>query len=114
MRALAGVTFALLLPVAPCAAAEAARHLSFTWSKPAIGSPCELQDPDPNGKRQELRLTGTVERGEFGVACTVQIPRRKFDACAIRMAYVQAQAACASIPDPPGARRPVSISPDPA
>jgi hypothetical protein len=75
---------ALLLQVslvaASAAAADATRPLSFSWPKPALGAPCELQDPDLGGKRQALKFAGTVERNEFGVACTVQMPRRKFDA----------------------------------
>ena len=65
-----------------CAAADAPQPLSFSWPKPALGTACELQGADlgGSGKRQALRFTGTVERNEFGVACTVQMPRRKFDA----------------------------------
>jgi hypothetical protein len=71
---------ALLLQVSLVAAAEAPRPLSFSWPKPAANAPCELQEPDSAGKRQAIRFAGTVERSEFGVACTVQMPRRKFDA----------------------------------
>jgi hypothetical protein len=63
-----------------CAAAEAAHHLSFSWPKPTPASPCDLEDPGLVAKRQSLRFAGTVERDEFGVACTVQIARRRFDA----------------------------------
>jgi hypothetical protein len=75
---------ALLLQVslvaAHAAAAEALRPLSFSWPRPTPAAPCELQDPDVGGGRQALKFAGTVERSEFGVACTVQMPRRKFDA----------------------------------
>ena len=64
-----------------CAAAEAVRELSFSWSKPAPGVPCELQEADADGKRKTLRFAGVVERSRvIGFACTVQIDRRRFDA----------------------------------
>jgi hypothetical protein len=77
-------TFRLLVLVAslaePCAAEEAAHHLSFTWPKPSFASACELEDPGFVANRPPLRFAGTVERSDFGVGCTVQIPRRRFDA----------------------------------
>ena len=66
--------------VGACAAADAARQLSFTWPQPTPGSPCDLRDPGVDQRREPLRLTGTVASSGFGVACTVQIARRRFDA----------------------------------
>lgn len=78
-----------LLPLAfalDCAAAEGEREFRFEWPNPTAATPCELFDvqrPD----EKAARFTGIVERQEMGVACTVQFPRRRFDAmyrhCAI-------------------------------
>ena len=67
--------------VGASAAADAVRQLTFSWPKPTADSACDLQDPELGGKRQTLRFAGTVERSEsLGIACTVQITRRRFDA----------------------------------
>jgi hypothetical protein len=63
-----------------CVAAEPAHHLSFTWPTPTLASACGLEDPGLAANRPSLRFAGTVDKGEFGIACTVQIPRRRFDA----------------------------------
>ena len=80
MKITPAVAFVLQVTlVGGTAAADSARPLTFSWPKPALGTACELQDPDPSGKRQALKFAGIVERNEFGVACTVQMTRRKFD-----------------------------------
>jgi hypothetical protein len=64
-----------------CAAADVVAHLRFAWARPTPAAPCELEDPGAGAKRQPLRLAGNVESSDaLGVACTVQIPRRRFDA----------------------------------
>jgi hypothetical protein len=73
---------ALALQVAlagTCAASETVRHLAFEWPNPTTATPCDLYDPQYPQQRQ-TRFAGTVERQEIGVACLVQIPRRRFDA----------------------------------
>lgn len=61
------------------AAADHARHLSFSWPAPTQASACGLEDSGVAANRPSLRFAGTVERSEFGIACTVQIARRRFD-----------------------------------
>jgi len=68
------------------AAADGDREFRFEWPNPTAATRCELFDarrPD----EKTARFAGIVERHEMGVACTVQFPRRRFDAtyrhCAI-------------------------------
>lgn len=76
------VALALQLTLAgACEAADALRELRFQWSEPTPASACELEDTAAGSKRQAVRFSGTVERSELlGVACVVQIARRRFDA----------------------------------
>ena len=75
------VGIALPAALSSAGAADAVRHVRFTWEKPTVAAPCELLDAEASTRRQSVRFAGTVETSELlGVACTVQIARRRFDA----------------------------------
>ena len=80
MRCLVASLLSLTL-AAVCTAATPPRQLAFSWPKPLVSSTCDLRDAGTDGKGQPRRFAGEVERNDsLGIACSVQIARRKFDA----------------------------------
>lgn len=72
---------ALLATVAENGAAgEGDHHLSFIWTRPSLAAACDLEDSGIATNRPTLRFAGSVDKDGFGFACTVHIPRRRFDA----------------------------------
>lgn len=66
-------------------AAGDARQLRFDWRNPSAEASCSLTE---SGRAMKtVRYIGTVQRQDMGMVCTVEMPRRKFDAtykqCAI-------------------------------
>ena len=70
----------LSTPGGTCAEAGPAHHLSFSWQRPSLAVACDLEDAGLAASRPTLRFAGIVESDQFGVSCTVQIARRRFDA----------------------------------
>ena len=71
---------AIALLTAGAAAAEGTGRLQFVWANPTASAPCGLSESNDPAGGTALRVAGTIEAQELGMACIVQIPRRKFDA----------------------------------
>jgi hypothetical protein len=75
------LVLALLATVAGHGAAgEGDHHLSFSWPRPSPAAACEVEDSGLAANRPTLRFAGVVDKDDFGFACSVHIPRRRFDA----------------------------------
>jgi hypothetical protein len=68
-----------LFVAASCASAKDV-PLAFDWPSPEPSARCELASPSQDAGKPAQRFAGTFERQDMGPACTVQIPRRRFDA----------------------------------
>ena len=71
---------AIAFLTAGAAAAEGTGRLQFVWANPTASAPCGLSESTDPAGGTALRVAGTIEAQELGMACIVQIPRRKFDA----------------------------------
>ncbi|MCC6193431.1 MAG: hypothetical protein IT518_03095 [Burkholderiales bacterium] len=74
-----GLVMVVVLLSSPAFAGDGERRLTFGWAEPTASVRCDLTD-DLHPDRSAPRFAGYVEKQEAGVACLVQIPRKRFDA----------------------------------